>query len=287
MSDQKPRVSTESYSGGEQHPDIHVIDFATSDKVSSSELERKRSLSKRMLKLAWNPKARHLRRGLLIQMLQEDPSAIEKRRMSLTWWGYHIYLSRYVGEWRGRDCDGGCSCGNLYLRISHRLHKRSSCFRSLSFDGILQHHKNSSWSSRDGFLPLQLFYASHRYACMLHERSKPLGEHERTGSEGRIQVVRGGFKRGSQGGRWALGGVQKTRVALWGFIKPDWSFTKPFGLAGRRLMDGLSTVKFRERWFLIGSTMQRHLPIHNHCTFLFINTDSSSEKPYAMDLISD
>lgn len=85
MDEQKPRVSTESYPGTQDHPDVHVIDFATiGNKITGPELERKRSLQRRVVRLIWNPKARHLRRGLLMQMLQEDPDAVVKRRMSLT-----------------------------------------------------------------------------------------------------------------------------------------------------------------------------------------------------------
>lgn len=85
MTDQKPRVSTESFHG--PHPDIKVIDFATIGKEikgSTPELERKRSLRKRIVRLVWNPRARHFRRGLVMKMLQEDPNAVDKRRMSLT-----------------------------------------------------------------------------------------------------------------------------------------------------------------------------------------------------------
>lgn len=82
--EQKPHVSTESYQG--PHPDVKVIDFATFGKEitdSTPELERKRSLRKRVLRLVWNPRARHLRRGLVMKMLQEDPNKVGERRMSL------------------------------------------------------------------------------------------------------------------------------------------------------------------------------------------------------------
>lgn len=82
ITEQKPRVSTESYAG--VHPDVQVIDFATQNKVASPKLERKRSLRRRIIHLVWNPKAKHLRRGILMKLLQEDPDAVEKRRMSLT-----------------------------------------------------------------------------------------------------------------------------------------------------------------------------------------------------------
>lgn len=85
IAEQKPRVSTESYQG--PHPDVKVIDFATFGKEiinSTPGLERKRSLRKRVFRLVWNPRARHLRRGLVMKMLQEDPDKVGERRMSLT-----------------------------------------------------------------------------------------------------------------------------------------------------------------------------------------------------------